>query len=78
MSRNTGDGRKTEIGEAGSPVLVDQDVRLFMLVTGVRFFVWRNTYPLEVSVNYTEAMHIHQAIRDVNQLNSTSVRRSRE
>jgi hypothetical protein len=28
MSRNTSDGRETEVGEAGPPILVDQDVRL--------------------------------------------------
>jgi hypothetical protein len=30
VSRDTGDGRKTEVSEAGSSVLVDKDVRLWM------------------------------------------------
>jgi hypothetical protein len=30
MGRKTSDGRKTEVGKAGSPVPVDQDVRLRM------------------------------------------------
>ena len=30
MSCDTSDGRKTEVGEAGSSVLVDEDVRLRM------------------------------------------------
>ena len=34
----------------------------------------RNIYPLQVSVNNTEAMHILHAFRDVDQLNSESVR----
>ena len=28
MSCDTGDGRETEVGDAGPPLLVDQDVRL--------------------------------------------------
>jgi hypothetical protein len=32
----------------------------------------RNTYPFQISVNYVEAVHIHQTVRDFNQLNNTS------
>jgi hypothetical protein len=34
----------------------------------------RNTHPFETSVNHMEAMHVFQAVRNINQLNSTSVR----
>jgi hypothetical protein len=30
VSRDAGDGRKTEVSEAGSLVLIDKDVRLWM------------------------------------------------
>jgi hypothetical protein len=36
--------------------------------------VGRNTYPFQVSVDHVEAMHVCQALRDVDQLNSTSSR----
>ena len=38
MSPNAGNGRETEVGDAGSPVLVDQDVRLYGQVRDVELF----------------------------------------
>jgi hypothetical protein len=34
----------------------------------------KNSYPFQISVNHAEAMHVRQTVRNVNQLNSTSVR----
>jgi hypothetical protein len=37
-------------------------------------YVRKNTHPFETSVNHMEAMHVFQAVRNINQLSSTSVR----
>ena len=44
MGCDASDGGKTEVGEAGSPVLIDQDVRLRRRVRGTWMLYWRETY----------------------------------
>jgi hypothetical protein len=38
------------------------------------FHLKKYIYPFQICVNHTEAVHVHQAIRNVNQLNTTSAR----
>ena len=74
MGCNASDGRETEVGDASSPVLVDQYVRLRRL-TGCKYgdiSFEKKSYPFQISVDNAEIMHIPQAIRDVDQLNGTS------
>jgi len=76
VSCDAGDGRETEVGDAGPPLLVDQDIRLHRWL-GCKWedmpFERRETYSFQVSVDHAEVMHVLQAIRDVGQLNGTSV-----
>ena len=75
MSRDAGDSRKAKIGDAGSPVPVDQDVRLgtWTRCKYGAISLEKNLYPFKISVDDTEVMHILQAIRNAGQLNSTSI-----
>jgi hypothetical protein len=34
----------------------------------------KNSYPFQISMNHAEAMHVRQAVRNINQLNRTSAR----
>jgi hypothetical protein len=50
-------------------------IRMFAFVRErqvCRRFVWRNTYAFQIPVYHAKAMHVRQAVRNVNQLNSTS------
>ena len=76
MSCNTGDGRETEVGNAGPPVVINQDVRLrrcWGCELGAISFE-KDLYPFQISVGYAEVVHVIQTVRNVDQLNSTSVR----
>jgi len=76
VSCNTSDGRETEIGDAGSPAQVDQYIPLRRQGGRKRegFSFAKCPYPLQISMDYVEVVHVLQAIRNVNQLNSTSAR----
>jgi len=76
VSWDTGDGRETEVGDAGPLLLVDQDVRLCRWLRckcGDIPFGRQETYAFQVSVDHAEVMHVFQAVRDAGQLNGTSV-----
>jgi len=75
MPCNTSNGREPKVGNAGSPLLADQDVRLDRYLGHKRgdTSFRKRSYPFQVSVDYTEVVHILQAIRDAGQLNNTSV-----
>ena len=82
MGSGTSDGRETEIGDAGSPVPVDQDVRLrrwLVYKCGYVPFGREETYSFQISVGHPEVMHVLQAIRNAGQLNGRpSVRLQRD
>jgi hypothetical protein len=76
VSRDTGDGRKTEVSEAGLSVLIDKDVRLWMSEMQVSKYILfeKRPYPLQICMNHVEAVHVHQAASNFKQLNRTSAR----
>jgi hypothetical protein len=76
VSCDASDGRKTEVGETGSSVPVDKDVCLRGRMRYERGDISfeKNSYPFQISVNHAETVHMRQTVRNVNQLNGTSVR----
>ena len=76
MSCDAGDGRETEVSDAGPPLLIDQDVRLHRWLGckwGEISFERQETYSFQVSMDHAEIMHVFQAICNAGQLNGTSV-----
>jgi len=74
VNSDASDGRQTKVGDAGSPVLVDQYVRLRRSL-GCKYegnsFGSNETHSFQVSVYHAEVVHVLQAIRDASQLNSS-------
>ena len=66
MGRDAGDSCEAEVCDAGSPVLVDQDVRLRVRARykygGISFE--EKLYPFQISVDNAKAMHILQSLRN--------------
>lgn len=66
MSSDSSYRCKAKVGDAGSSVLVDQNVSLQKQVSSVQKFVFeRIRYPFKISVDDPEVMHILQAVRNV-------------
>jgi len=81
MGCDASDGRETEVGNAGSPVLVNQDVRLRRWIgckRGVISFRNKETYSFQIPVDRAEIVHVLQTIRNAGQLNGTSVQLLRD
>ena len=77
MSRDARDGRESEVGDAGSPLLVDQNVRLCRRLgceCGDIPLGRQETYSFQISMDDEEVVHVLQAVRNAGQLNDTSVR----
>jgi len=77
VSWDASDGRESEVGDTGSPVLVDQDVclrRWFGCKCRGTSFERNETYSFQISVDHAEVMHVFQTISNAGQLNGTSVR----
>ena len=76
MSRDVSDGRQTEIGDAGSPVLVDQNVRLrrwLRCKCGDISFGKQERHSFQIPVDYadSEVMRVLQTIGKTGQLNGS-------
>ena len=76
MSCDAGDGGESEVGNAGSPILVDQDIRLHRWLGFECEDIHldnNETYSFQISVDHTEIVHVLQAIRNAGQLDGASV-----
>ena len=74
MSCDASDGGESKVGDAGLPVLVDQNVRLrkwFGYKCGGILFGNKETYSFQISVDHAEVVHVLHAIRNAGQLNGS-------
>ena len=71
MSYDASDGRQTEVGNAGSPVPVDQYVCL-RRCSGCKYgnisFGGNETHPFQISVYHAEVVHVLQPVCNTGQL----------
>ena len=77
MSCDASDGGEPKICDTGSPVLVDQNIRLRRRLgckCGRSSFGRNKTYSFQISVDYAEIVHVLQAIRNASQLKGLSAR----